>query len=83
MIRVAVEIREHAVVRRVKITAQSIERALSMAGKGRPDREVRLLCTIDAERYFARDEGRKFSREFTQAGEHPAITSKRHVEVAA
>ena len=30
MIRVAVEIREHAVVRRVRITAESIERALEL-----------------------------------------------------
>ncbi len=30
MIRVAVELREHAVVRRVRITAESIERALEL-----------------------------------------------------
>jgi len=33
---ITVETREHAVVRRVRITAGSIERALSMAGQGRP-----------------------------------------------
>jgi hypothetical protein len=36
MIRVAVEIREHAIVRRVGITAESIERALELCeGKDR------------------------------------------------
>jgi hypothetical protein len=36
MIHVAVEIREHALVRRVRVTAQSIERALELCeGNGR------------------------------------------------
>jgi hypothetical protein len=59
VIRVAVEIGEHAVVRRVRITAESIERALSMVGKDRPEREVRLVFPIEAERFFAGNESGK------------------------
>lgn len=46
---VTVEIRERTVVRRVRITAKSVERALSMAGEGRPEREVSLIVPMDAE----------------------------------
>lgn len=53
MIRVAVEVREGAVTRRVRITAPSIERALEIAGAGKPGLEVRLLFPIDAEAFFA------------------------------
>lgn len=49
MLCVAVEIRERTVVRRVRITAGSLERALSMAGEGRPEREVSLIVPTDAE----------------------------------
>jgi hypothetical protein len=52
MIRVAVEVREGAVMRRVRITAPSIERAVEMAGAGKPGRRARLLFPIDPEAFF-------------------------------
>lgn len=54
MVCVKVEIRERMVVRRVRITAGSLERALSMAGESRPDREVSLVSPMDAERISSR-----------------------------
>lgn len=51
MIRVSVEVREGAVTRRVRITAPSIERALEIAGAGKPRLEVRLLFPIDPEAF--------------------------------
>jgi hypothetical protein len=52
MICVTVEIREGALARRVRITAPSIERALKIAGAGKPGRGVRLLFPIDPEAFF-------------------------------
>ncbi len=52
MIRVSVEVREGAVTRRAVISAPSIERALDMAGAGKPGRRVRLLFPIDPEAFF-------------------------------
>jgi hypothetical protein len=52
MICVAVEIREGAITRRVQYTASSIERALELAGGGKPDRRVRLVFPIDSEVFF-------------------------------
>jgi hypothetical protein len=52
MICVTVEVREGAVTRRVRITAPSIERALRMAGDGKPARRVRLLFPIDPDDFF-------------------------------
>ena len=43
MICVSIEIREGAVTNRVQISAPSIERALKVAGEGKPARRVRLL----------------------------------------
>jgi hypothetical protein len=43
MICVSVEIRESVVTRRVRITAPSIERAMKIAGGGKPGRRVHLL----------------------------------------
>lgn len=54
MVRVTVEIRERTVVRRVRITAGSLERALSMAGEGNPEREVSLFVPTDGERFSTR-----------------------------
>ena len=48
MIRVAVEIREHAVVRRVRVTAESIERALDLC-----EGDARVVFPIDPGPYFA------------------------------
>ena len=53
MIRVTVEVREKTVSRRVRITAQSIGRALELAGRGTPSREVRVVFPIDPESFFA------------------------------
>ena len=52
MICVTVEVREGAGTRRVRITAPSIERALSMAGDGKPARRVRLPFPIDLDAFF-------------------------------
>ena len=60
MICVTVEMREGAVTRRVQITAPSIERAMKMAGYGKPGRRVRLLFPIDPEAFFVpEDSGRR------------------------
>jgi hypothetical protein len=59
MLCMTVEIREGAVTRRVRITAPSIERALEMAGDGKPGRKVRLLFPLGPEAVFApEDSGR-------------------------
>jgi hypothetical protein len=52
MICATVEVREGAVTRRVRITAPSIERALRMAGDGKPARRVRLLFPIDPDDFL-------------------------------
>jgi hypothetical protein len=52
MIRVTAEIREGTLTYRVRVTAPSIERALEIAGEGKPGRRVRLLFPIDPEDFF-------------------------------
>jgi hypothetical protein len=52
MICVAVEICEGAITRRVQYTASSIERALEIAGGGKPGRKVRLVFPIEPEAFF-------------------------------
>jgi hypothetical protein len=52
MICVTVEVREYAVTRRRRIVAPSIERAMKMAGTGKPGRRARLLFPIDPEIFF-------------------------------
>ena len=52
MIRVTVEVREGALTYRVRTIAPSIERALEIAGAGKPGRRVRLLFPIDPEAFF-------------------------------
>ena len=52
MIRVAVEIREGALTHRTRVTAPSIERALKIAGGGKPGRRVRLVFPIEPEAFF-------------------------------
>jgi len=49
---VTVEIREGALMRRARVTAPSIARALKIAGEGKPGRSVRLLFPIDSEAFF-------------------------------
>jgi hypothetical protein len=53
MICVTVEIREGTVTRRARLTTSSIERALKLAGEGKPGRRVRLIFPIDSEAFFA------------------------------
>jgi hypothetical protein len=53
MICVTVEIREGATTRRARLTSSSIERALKLAGEGKPGRRVRLVFPIDSEAFFA------------------------------
>jgi hypothetical protein len=52
MIRVTVEIRDGALTYRVRVTATSIERAVEIAGEGKPGRRVRLVFPIDPEVFF-------------------------------
>ena len=52
MICVTVEIREGALTRRVQLTASSLERALKLAGEGKPGRRVSLVFPIDPEAFF-------------------------------
>jgi hypothetical protein len=52
MIQVTVEIREGALTYRVRVIAPSIERAVEIAGEGKPGRRVRLLFPIDPEVFF-------------------------------
>jgi hypothetical protein len=53
MICVTVEIREGTVTRRARLTTSSIDRALKLAGEGKPGRRVRLIFPIDSEAFFA------------------------------
>ena len=60
MICVSVESRECALTSRVRVTAPSIERALKIAGGGKPGRRVRLVFPIDPEDFFVpEDSGRR------------------------
>jgi hypothetical protein len=52
VIRVRVEIHEGALAYRVQVTAPSIERALEIAGVGKPGCRVRLIFPIDPEAFF-------------------------------
>jgi hypothetical protein len=52
MICVTIEIHEGATTRRVRLTSSSIERALELAGGGKPGRSVRLIFPIEPEAFF-------------------------------
>jgi hypothetical protein len=52
MICVTVEIGDGALTHRARITAPSIERALEIAGEGKPGRRVHLVFPIDPEAFF-------------------------------
>jgi hypothetical protein len=52
MIRVTVEIREGVLTYRVRVTAPSIERALKIAGRGKPGRRVRIVFPIEPQAFF-------------------------------
>jgi hypothetical protein len=52
MICVTAEIREGALTHRARVIAPSVERALKIAGGGKPGRRVRLLFPIDPEAFF-------------------------------
>jgi hypothetical protein len=56
MIRVTIEVREGALTRRVRITAPSFERAIKMAGDGKPGRRGRLVFPIHPKAFFASDD---------------------------
>ncbi len=56
MICVSVEIREGALTRRTRITAPSIERAMRIAGGGKPGCKARLLFPIDPDAFFMPEE---------------------------
>ena len=52
MIRVTVAVTEGSTTRRVRIVAPSIERALALAGSGRPGCEARVNFPIEPESFF-------------------------------
>lgn len=52
MIRVTVEIREGALTYRTRVTALSIERALKIAGGGKPSSSVLIVFPIEPEAFF-------------------------------
>ncbi len=52
LICVSVEIREGNLTRRERVTAPSIERALEIVRKGKPERRVGLTFPIDPEAFF-------------------------------
>ena len=53
MITFCVMVKEGAVVRRVRVTAASMERAVILAGGGAPGSEVTPVFLIDPEAFFA------------------------------
>jgi hypothetical protein len=53
MIKVSLEVTDGATTRRVRITAQSIARAIAMAGGEVPGRTVRVLFPIEPKEFFA------------------------------
>ena len=53
MITFCVSVEEGSVVRRVRVTAASMERAMRLAGRGEPGREVTPVFPIDPEAFFA------------------------------
>jgi len=60
MIRVTVEICEGVLTHQRRVTAPSIERALNIAGGGKPGRRVRLVFPIEPEAVFVTEvPGRK------------------------
>ena len=52
MIRIVVEIHEDALTYRTRVNAPSIERALKIAGGGKPSRKVSLVFPIEPEAFF-------------------------------
>ena len=52
MMCVSVKIREEPLTRQVRVTAPSIERALKIAGAGKPERRIRIVFPIDSEAFF-------------------------------
>lgn len=53
MIRVTIDQKHGPVSRTVPVVARSIQRALALAGEGRPGFSVRVLFPIDPETFFA------------------------------
>lgn len=72
MIRVAVEIRTHAVVRRVRITSESIERTLELCGEN-----ARIVFPIETDSYFALKDTAESVKE------QPTGASVRRAQLAA
>ncbi len=63
MINVSVELRSGAARFRVAVWAESIERALSIAGAQYPGREVNVIFPIDPVAFFATDTSEHSYRE--------------------
>lgn len=52
MVRVSVEVDDGAAKFRVTVQAESIRRALEIAGDGKPGRNVRVIFPLDPEAFF-------------------------------
>jgi len=72
MIRVSVEVRTHAVVRRMRITAECIERVLELCGEN-----ARIVLPIEANYYFAPENAAE------SVEEQPTGASVRRTQLAA
>ena len=59
MIQVLLEVRTGATRFRVSARAQSIQRAVSIAGARYPSGEVRLVLPVEPEMFFVKDDLRK------------------------
>jgi len=55
MIQVTIEVKGKTVCRRMRVTAPSVERALELAGAGRPDKRVRVVFPVDSEDILVRN----------------------------
>ncbi len=72
MIRASVEVRTHTVVRRVRITAESIERTLELCGEN-----ARIVLPIEAHYFFAPENAAE------SVEEQPTGASVRRAQLAA
>jgi hypothetical protein len=59
MISVSVEICEGVLTHRVRVTAPSIEQALTIASEGKPGRGVHIVFPIDPEAFFVSEGSKK------------------------
>ena len=66
MISVTLEISEGAITRRARFTTSSIQRALELAGGGKPGRRVRLVFPTEPEAFLASRVPGRMSHQFEE-----------------